>query len=159
MRTGLAGVGDDLSEANESLNKNDYPYVYIGMTLNLPIENRTAAAQAIANKYQLKAIQLQKKQVESQKNSRFETLKKTLETNFSIYKRYMKTVNLSQSVVNEGQRDFVNGRIDFNDLTELKKSLIQDQRTLSSFRLELIVRVVEYLDFYHYFDKFLRKES
>ena len=75
---------------------------------------------------------------------------------FDIYEKYKKTVSLSRAVIKEGRRDFANGRLDFNSLTEFNKSLIQDQKTLSTHRISLIVRVVEYLDFYQFFDHYLK---
>ena len=118
--------------------------------------HRTAVAKAGANRYQLKANRLQKTQLEHQKQYRFKTLEKTLAKDFEIYEKYKKTVNLSKNIIKEGRKDFVNGRLDFNSLTELNKSLLVEQRTLSSHRTSLIVRVVEYLDFYQFFDNYLK---
>ncbi len=156
VRSGLAGIGDDFSNSNRDLTDVDYPFIYLGLKLDLPLKDRTAVAKAGANRYQLKANRLQKAQLENEKQYRFETLEKTLAKDFEIYEKYKKTVNLSKNIIKEGRKDFVNGRLDFNSLTELNKSLLVEQRTLSSHRTSLIVRVVEYLDFYQFFDTYLK---
>ncbi len=156
VRSGLMGIGDSFTNSNKDVTEMDYPFVYLGLRLNLPLKDRQAVAQASANRYQLQANRYQRDLLKKQKDFRFKTLEKTLVTDFEIYKKYKKTVSLSQSVIKEGRKDFLNGRLDFNDLTELNKSLITDQRTLSSHRIQLIVRVVEYLDFYQFFDHYLK---
>ncbi len=156
VRSGLSGIGNSFSDANKDVTELDYPFVYLGVRLNLPLKDRQAVAQASANRYQLQANRYQRDLLKKQKDFRFQTLEKTLVTDFEIYKKYKQTVSLSQSVIKEGRKDFLNGRLDFNDLTELNKSLITDQRTLSSHRIQLIVRVVEYLDFYQFFDHYLK---
>ncbi|MBC98938.1 MAG: hypothetical protein CME63_14435 [Halobacteriovoraceae bacterium] len=156
VRSGLSGIGNSFSDANSDVTEMDYPFVYFGLRLDLPLKDRTALAQAGANRYQIKANRYQKDQLEKQKYFRFKTLEKTLAKDFDIYEKYKKTVSLSRAVIKEGRRDFANGRLDFNSLTEFNKSLIQDQKTLSTHRISLIVRVVEYLDFYQFFDHYLK---
>lgn len=155
VSTGLGGIGNNFSNSNSDLIDREYPYVYLGLRLDLPLKDRTAVAQAGANRYQLKANQYQKDLLIKQKDFRLKTLEKTLKTDFSIYEKYKKTVSLSQEVIREGRKDFRNGRLDFNTVTEFNKSLVEDQKTLSSYRVALIVRVVEFLDFYQYFDQYL----
>ena len=156
VRSGLTGIGENFSNSNKDITELDYPFVYVGLRLDLPLKDRTAVAQAGANRYQLQANRYQRDQLRKEKYSRFRTLEETLAKDFEIYKKYKRTVELSQAVIKEGRRDFTNGRLDFNSLTEFNKSLIQDQRTLSTHRIQLIVRVVEYLDFYQYFDLYLK---
>jgi len=155
VRSGLTGIGNDFSNANQDVTELNYPFLYLGLRLDLPLKDREAMAKAGSNRYQLEANRFQYQQLKQQKDYRFKTLEKTLAKDFDIYQKYKKTVELAQSVIKEGRRDFINGRLDFNSLTELNKSLIQDQRTLSSHRIQLIVRVVEYLDFYQFFDNYL----
>lgn len=155
VRSGLSGIGNNFSDSNKDLTEMDYPFVYLGLKLDLPLKDRTAKAMASANTYKIMANKLQKNQVEKEKTYRFQTLEKTLAKDFEIYEKYKKTVELSKGIIKEGRRDFVNGRLDFNSLTELNKSLLLDQRTLSSHRTALIVRVVEFLDFYQFFDNYL----
>ncbi len=155
VRSGLTGIGDNFSNSNEDVSQLDYPFVYVGLRLDLPLKDRKAVAEAGANRYQLQANRIQRDLLRKKKHTRFSTLEKTLATDFKIYKRYKKTVDLSRDVIKEGRRDFLNGRLDFNSLTEFNKSLIADQQTLSSHRIQLIVRVVEYLDFYQFFDHYL----
>lgn len=156
VRSGLTGIGNSFNNANKDITELDYPFVYLGLRLDLPLKDRNAVAQAGANRYQLQANRFQRDQLRKEKHSRFRTLEETLAKDFEIYKKYRKTVELSQEVIKEGRRDFTNGRLDFNSLTEFNKSLIQDQRTLSTHRIQLIVRVVEYLDFYQFFDLYLK---
>ena len=156
VRSGLSGIGHSFGNSNQDITKLNYPFVYLGLKMDLPLKDRNAVAQAGANQYQLRANRYQRDLLKKQKDFRFKTLEKTLVADFEIYKKYKKAVEISKRVIEEGRKDFLNGRLDFNGLTELNKSLIADQRTLSSHRISLIVRVVEYLDFYQFFDHYLQ---
>lgn len=155
LRSGLTGLDDTFSQASNELTKMEYKFVYVGLRMELPLRNRDAVAQATANMYNLEALKYQKEFSTKQKEARLDILNKSLEKDFSIYSNYQKTVELSKNVFKEANRDFVNGRIDFNSLMEFSKALSIDQKTLSAHRIKLIISVVEYLDFYHYFDQYL----
>ena len=131
------------------------PFVFVGLRMDLPLRDRDARAQAGANKYRIQALKKQKELSIHEKKNRFDTLRETLKRDLSIYEKYQQTINHSREVIKEANKDFENGRIDFNTLTEFNKGLIQDQKNLSSHRIQVIVRIVEYLDFFQFFDTYL----
>jgi hypothetical protein len=155
LRSGLSGLDNSLSGGQEDITGTEYPFVYVGLRLDLPLKNRQAVQEASANFYRLKAMEGQANLVKKQKGTRLETLQRTLEKDFLIYQKYKKSVGYSKSIMKEATRDFNNGRLDFNSLSDFNKALLVDQKTLSSHRIQLIVRVVEYLDFYQFFDTYL----
>ncbi|MEZ4871640.1 MAG: TolC family protein [Bdellovibrionales bacterium] len=155
LSTGFTGVGDTLSEGQEQISDQEYPFVYMSVRLDFPLKDRDAEGNALANKYKLQALEKTKDLTEQQIQLRYSTLKKTIENDIKIYQKYVDNVNLSEKIVAEGRRDFNNGRLDFYSLTELSKSLLQSQRTLSGHRIQFLIRVVEYLDYYQYFDEYL----
>jgi hypothetical protein len=154
VKAGATGLDSSLADANQDVTKLEYPFLYVGLKLDLPWSDREALAEANANQYKIKAIQEQYKLTKSQSSERYGTLNSTLKSDFSIYKKYLNATDLSKKIMSEARKDFNNGRIDFFSLTEFNKSLIQDQKILSSYRIQLIVRMVEFLDFYNYFDKY-----
>jgi len=155
LRSGLSGLDNSLSSSQEDLTGTEYPFVYVGVRLDLPLKNRQAVQEASANFYRLKALEGQANLVKKQKGSRLKTLEQTLEKDFLIYSKYKKSVGYSKNIMKEATRDFNNGRLDFNSLSDFNKALLVDQKTLSSHRIQLIVRVVEYLDFFQFFDTYL----
>lgn len=155
VRSGLAGLDNTVSNSHQDITGRDYPFVYVGLRLDLPIKNRDAVARAGANRYRLEALKKKKDLAINQKESRLGTLETTLKQDFVIYEKYKQAISFSKAVIKEARRDFSNGRLDFNAVTEFNKSLIQDQKNLSSHRIQLIVRVIEYLDFFQYFDSYL----
>lgn len=155
LRTGLSGVGSNYEDSNQELVDQNYPYVYLGVQIDFPFENRASAHDFIANEYAIKATEKNKKQLTIQKANQFALLKRTLESHFIIYKKYRETLSLSKEVVKEANLDFRNGRIDFNDLLDFNKSSLEDQRTLAAHRLNLLVDLITYLDFYQFFDVYV----
>ena len=155
LKSGLTGLDNGISGAHNDLTKTEYPFVYVGLRLDLPLKNREALQKVGANSYFLSALKRKTNLGIKRKSSRLVILEKMLEKDFEIYRQYESTVELSRRVVKEATRDFNNGRLDLNVLTDFNNSLVNDQRTLSSHRIQLIVRVVEYLDFFQYFDRYL----
>jgi predicted transport protein len=155
LRSGLTGLDNSVSASHNDLTQAEYPFVYVGLKLDLPLKNKQALQSAGANSYYLSALKRQMALGVKQKTSRLTILEKRLAKDFEVYRQYKKAVKLSQLVVKESRRDFDNGRLGLNVLTDFNNSLINDQRTLSSHRIQLIVRVVEYLDFFQYFDRYL----
>jgi len=157
VAAGATGLNESFDRANEDLGKMSYPFVYVGVNIDLPWEDRGARAESSANLFKLRAIEQEEKLTRSRVLERFETLNSTLEKDFFIYQKYLRSLSLSQKIINEARKDFINGRIDFYTLTEFNKRLIQDQKSLSSYRIQLIIRMVAFLDFHNYFDKYLGK--
>ncbi len=155
LRSGLSGLDGSLGSSQKDITKAEYPFVYVGLRLDLPLKDRRAAQEAGANFYRLKALETQVKLATKQKNSRLGSLQDSLEKDFTIYSNYKKSVGYSKSIMREATRDFNNGRLDFNSLSDFNKALLTDQRTLSSHRIQLIVRVVEFLDFHQFFETYL----
>tara|TARA_R110002049_G_scaffold261419_1_gene437525 strand:- start:2953 stop:4383 length:1431 start_codon:yes stop_codon:yes gene_type:complete len=155
FRSGLSGINDELSDAQQDVTDAKYPFVYVGLTLDLPLKNSQAVQESQSNFYRLESIKNRKDLLTKQKTSRLSTLESTLKKDFVIYEKYKKSVALSKNIFQEASRDFKNGRLDFNSLSEFNKSVIGDQKTLASHRIQLIVRVVEYLDFFQFFDTYL----
>jgi hypothetical protein len=155
MRSGLTGLDNTLSSSHNDITQTQYPFVYVGLKLDLPLKNRQALQKAGANRYRLSALKRQADLGIKRKTSRLIILEKMLEKDFEIYHQYESAVELSRRVVKEATRDFNNGRLDLNVLTDFNNSLVAEQRTLSGHRIQLIIRVVEYLDFFQYFDRYL----
>lgn len=159
MRAGNVGVNDSFGNSQENLAELENPYVYAGVKLDLPFKNTAANSRAISKKYKLDSV---KRRLELRKNQvlkRVETLFNSLEKDMKVLSEYTRALNISQSVYREAQKDFENGRLDFNDLIEFNKSLINDQKLLSLHRIEIVVRTVELLDYYQFFNEFITKES
>ena len=153
--TGATGLSDSLSVSHRDVGHLKYPYISLGLKLDWPWVDSTAKAQARANQYKMRALEAEKNLMEDQISKRLETLKVTVKKDFSIYDKHLKMVRLSKLILKEANYDFNNGRMDFFTLTEFNKRLIQDQKNLSSHRVKLLVRVIEYLDYYNYFDLYL----
>ena len=155
FRSGLTGLDNTISAGHNDITETQYPFVYVGLKLDLPLKNRQALQKAGANRYMLSALKRKASLGVKRKTSRLLILEKVLEKDFEIYQQYESAVELSRRVVKEATRDFNNGRLDLNVLTDFNNSLVTEQRTLSGHRIRLIVRVVEYLDFFQYFDRYL----
>ena len=159
MKAGVTGVGNRFGEAQKSLFNLENPYVYAGLTLDLPFSNKETLMKSAAKRYKLeslkKQLELKKRQVEK----RIEILIGTLKQDMDILNEYKSALSMSQSVYKEAQRDFENGRLDFNDVIEFSKSLINDQKQLSTHRFKIIVRAVELLDYYQYFNEFVTNQK
>lgn len=155
VRSGLTGLDSTFQNSHEGISDMENPFVFVGLRIDLPLKDRDAQAQAGANKYRIRALEKQKELSTHEKSNRFETLRETLKRDLAIYEKYQQTIVYSRDVIKEANKDFENGRIDFNTLTEFNKGLIQDQKNFSSHRIQVIVRIVEYLDFFQFFDTYL----
>lgn len=155
LRVGSTSADNSLADANSDVLGFEYPFIYAGVSLALPLENRNSSKNAAANMYEIKAAQEQKKLTIQQKQSRLNTLIETLKKDFSIYERYSTSVSIGKQILSEANKDYSNGRIDYNSYTEFNKSLIQDQKVLSSHRIRVIIRAIEFLDFYRFFDAYV----
>jgi len=159
VRAGSIGVGNHLKDSHKSFSQFDNPYVYAGLNLALPLKSKEKSLALLSRKYKLmasgKTIELEKAKL----NSRFDSLSKGLELERKILTRYEDSLKFSRSVYTEAQKDFDNGRLDFNDLINFSKSLISDQKNLSSYKAKLIVQLVELLDYHQFFDSFFTKQE
>lgn len=129
------------------------------MTLELPFSTTEASKRYLAKKYKIEGIKKQLRLKKREVSQRIDTLLKTLKQDMEILKEYQKTLEISNLVYKEAQRDFGNGRLDFNDLIDFSKALINDQKSLSLHRIKVIVLSVELLDYYNYFNQFVNFEE
>lgn len=155
FRVGSTGADISFPDASSDVFGLEYPFIFAGISLDLPLKNRNSSADAAANMYQIKAAQEQKKLTVHQKENRIKTLFETLQKDFEIYKRYSESVSIGKQILSEANKDYTNGRIDYNSYTEFNKSLIQDQKVLSSHRIRVIIRAIEFLDFFQFFDAYV----
>ena len=154
LQAGTTGLDHTLASSHKDIGTLEYPFVMVSLSLGWPWSDPRARAQATANNYKTRSIEYKRKLLFEQSEQRLKTLRATLQKDFSIYKKYRKALKFSNLVVKEARADFNNGRIDFFSLTEFKKGLIQDQRALASHRIELLIRVIEFLDYHNYFNQY-----
>lgn len=159
LQVGSTAADLSFAEASGDMLSFEYPFIYAGVTLDLPFKNRNSEADAAANMFQIRAAQEQQQLTTRQKENRLQSLIKTLEKDFQIYLRYQDSVKISKQILAEANKDYTNGRIDYNSYTEFNKSLIQDQKVLSSHRIRVIIRAIEYLDFFQFFDAYVGASS
>ena len=62
----LLGYGDGYFNAIEQILRRDYPTYSVGLTLNLPIHNRTAQADLVRDELQMRQAQIRSRQMENQ---------------------------------------------------------------------------------------------
>jgi len=155
---GVRGFDDSLSTANDDVTDFNNPFILLGLKMGLPWNNRAAKQKLAAGQYNLKAVESNYKQEKLKLEDRFKTLSQTLEADFSIYKKYNKSLSLSKKILKEARRDFSNGRINFSELIDFNKTLINDQKSISTFRVRHIERTVEYLDLYNYFSSYIEQK-
>ena len=152
---GASGLDDSFGEAHQDLQGRQFPFIAFSLKVGLPWSSPEAITKIRAHNYRLRAVEVEKRFLVNQSLQRLKSLKETLRNNFSIYRKYIKSVHLSESILKEARNDFNNGRIDFFAVTEFNKGLIQDQKNLSIHRLRLLIQVVEYLDYYNFFSRYL----
>ncbi|WP_044557494.1 TolC family protein [Halobacteriovorax marinus] len=155
IRAGSVGVNESYSKVYSNLLEDQSIYITAALKLELPIKNRAINATAIATKYKVAAINKRETLARNRALKRYETLKDILEKDFKIYDEYLNTISLSEDVYKEAKKDFNNGRLDFNDLSEFSKGLIEDQKKISTHRISLLLRVVEFLDYHNFFDNYI----
>jgi hypothetical protein len=155
VRVGSTSADNSYADASSDVFGFEYPFVYAGVSLALPLKNRNSSKDAAANMYEIRAAQEQKKLTINQKMSRLSTLIDTLKKDFLIYERYSSSVDIGKQIIFEANKDYSNGRISYNTYTDFNKSLIQDQKVLSSHRIRVIIRAIEFLDFYRFFDAYV----
>ena len=154
LTVGASGLDESIDESHQDISSLKHPFVTVGLKLDLPWTNKEALSDASSNIYQTKVAEEKVILLKEQERVRYETLKETLQQDFAVYKKYLESSRLSYDIVGEARKDFNNGRIDFNTLTDFNKGLIENQKVLSSYRIQLIVRMVEYFDYYNYFDRY-----
>lgn len=159
LKVGSTGAETSFADASSDMLSLEYPYIYAGVSVDLPLKNRNSEADAAANRYQIRAAQEQQQLTYRQKANRLQSLIQTLKKDFQIYERYQETVKISKQILTEANKDYTNGRIDYNSYTEFTKSLIQDQKVLSSHRIKVIIRAIEYLDFFQFFDAYVGSQE
>lgn len=158
LKLGASGLEEDYTQAHQELGDLENPYVYFGVSFSLPVENRSASLQSTSNLLQIQAKEKRLSQKKKEIQSRVQTLKTTLENDFDIYRKYKQNVDFSLDILDEGRKDFNNGRIDFFNLIELQKGLLQSQQQLAKLRTQIVINSVEYLDYHQFFDHFVGKK-
>lgn len=148
VSAGFKGSDDAFGAAHEQTLKASYPFFSVGVATSFPWEQPSKLSEVAQNRMALQALQTDLSQLEALKNADFESLKAGLANDISAYQTYVRNVELSRAIVKEAERDFNNGRIDYNNLTEFQKALVASQRSLGRLRLQIMVSIVEFVDYY-----------
>lgn len=154
LKAGLRGLKDEFGESHEDITEKNFPYVIGSVRLEFPFTNRQAKINSQVNRFQSEVLNQKISQLEKEDSSRFEVLRQLLENNFSIYEKYKENVVISRLILSEARKDFENGQIDFFNLSEFQKNLIQSRRQLAQLRAQIVVQMVEYIDYFHFFDRY-----
>lgn len=154
MEASYSGIDPSIGGAHKDLTRTKYPSYAISLTLPIPFRDPEARKLAAVNRYTHEIKEIQLRQLKDKKRMRLETLRTLISKDLEIYKSYKESVELSQDILQDARRDFENGRINFFNLSEFQKQLIESQQRLSSIRTALIVEVVEFVDYFNYFDAY-----
>ncbi len=154
VEVSYAGLNSNLGSSHSDITSSKFTGFYAGLSMEFPFATREAKTKAIVNRYNGEILHIRKQQLALEKNSRFQFLQETIRVELESYNSYIENVELSREILKEARREFNNGRIDFFNLTEFQKRLTQSQQKLSALRSQLVVDVVEYVDFFNYFEKF-----
>lgn len=154
LKAGLKGLQNDFSSSHEDITKANFPYIIGSVSIDFPFANRTAKTNYRVNELKTEVLRQQLNQTKKENKSRFRVLTEGLKKDFLIYKDYQANVKLSQRILTEAERDFSNGRIDFFNLSEFQKGLIQSRQQLASLRTQIIIQTVEYVDYFQFFERY-----
>ncbi|NRA65475.1 MAG: TolC family protein [Pseudobacteriovorax sp.] len=154
IQGGLQGFDANFVDSQEDVFSATYPYVQAAVNYKLPVEDRIAINSLKANRIQQITINHRIDQLTSSKQKRVATLSETLERDIIIYDELEKNVSLSQQILTIAERDFANGLLDYTNLSEFQKGLIDSKRRLATVRAQFIVNAIEYSDFFNYFAKY-----
>ena len=155
LKVGMSASNSTFSSAQSDLSKREHPYLFVGVTLQLPFDKDESEIEA-ANSYVEKEILFQRlNQKRKEKKERFLFIQESLKRDLEIFANYKKNVSLSKDILSEARRDFNNGKIDFFSLVEFQKGLIISQRDLAITRTQIIAKTIEYIDYYNFFDRLL----
>jgi len=155
LSLGLRGRDGDVSESHDGLVDTTNPYVLGTLQLDLPFKNREARSKVKINKWNQEILKRKIALEETSARSNFNLLASNIIVNLENYDTRLQNVSLSKSVLREAQRDFNIGRIDFLTLSEFQKSLIESQKQLSLVRVATTMRILNYLDYYQFFNRYL----
>ncbi len=153
-RYGLRGLNENLSDSQANIANSDFQNYYLGLRINLPFKDRTAESLMASNSYKKDIVGVNYQQTLKQKQAQFFVLKETLDENLLIYEKLEENYTLSRQILDEGLKDFNNGRIDFFNLTELRKAFLISQSQMIRLRSQILVNIVEYIDYYNYFERY-----
>lgn len=154
LRAGLKGADSAYGAAHGDLGKAEYPYVMASVTWNFPQNRRDNLIALNATRLSIKAIEQRLALATKERQSRVLVLADSLAKDFAIYRYLTQNVALSARILEEGRKDFDNGRIDIITLTEYQKGLTDSQRQLSGLRKSIAAKTIEYLDYYNFFTQF-----
>ena len=159
MRYGLKGLNSGFKRAQENIYNSDFESAYIGFRMDLPPFGRYSGKSRekslyAASRYRLEAAQFHYFDLLNKKKSSFRTLKKTLSNKYKIFENLKKSRELSMKILSEATNDFNNGKINLFNLIEFRKSYLQSQIHLIRARDEILVGVIEYLDYFNFFEKY-----
>jgi len=147
---GLKGSDPGLGESQTTLVEGKYPYVTVGLSYEISA-GRDIKSQIGAKAHEVKVLFYRKAIARQELEGRFRVLAQTLERDFGIFADRVQGVRLSERILGEADRDFTNGRLDFNTLTEYQKALLEGQKGLANTRIQIIRNTIEYIDFFGYF--------
>ena len=153
-RYGLRGLNENLADAQADISNSDFQNYYVGLRINLPFKDRNAESLLASNSFKKEITGANYNQTLKQKQAQFFVLKETLDENLLIYEKLEENYSLSRQILDEGLKDFNNGRIDFFNLTELRKAFLVSQSQMIGLRSQILINIVEYIDYFNYFERY-----
>lgn len=154
VATGIMGAHSDIGEAHSEALKANYPFVSLGVSTKIPWQNRQLSSQLRQNRLEAKAQEEDLAHMEQQKTKNFDVLKETIEADHKIYRSQLKNVDLSRQIMDDAEKDFNIGRLDYNELAEFQKAYVDSRRQLGRLRLQIVIKTVEYLDHFGFFSSY-----
>ncbi len=155
VSVGSTGLDNTLTPANQDVSNLEFPYAKVSMRIDLPIVNRKVKNETVANSYALEAIKKKKELTQSMIQSDYKTVSLNIARDLDTQIKFSEKVKLSQRILKEAQKDFKNGKIDYFELVEYQKSMLESQKELSQFRRETVDKIIQFLDYSRYFHKFI----
>lgn len=155
VSAGLRNENISFSRAQSDIEDFNSPYFRLGFRMSLPWSS-TKSTQEYKSALYLAEASDQRVKLEKDKILKgYKALTIKIEKDFLSYDKYLKSVSLSKKILKEARKDYNNGRVDFISLVEVNNSVIDSQRSLSSFRAALLEQVIEQLSIYNFFDQYL----
>ncbi len=155
LKAGTTGLSSSFSKASESIAQFDYSFIFLGFKMGLPWHNREAKLNQAINSYNMESLKVKMNITNQQIANKLVVLNNQLKADFKTYKNYLKSISYSRQINQEARNDFNKGKIDFFKLADFNRILIQDQKSLSTHRGKLLVNLIEFLDFYNFFEPYI----
>jgi|GEM_PF-1597721 len=155
VSVGSTGLDATLTPANRDVTSLEFPYAKVNLRLDLPFVNRKVKSKAAANSFSLEAVRQKKELAVSEIQSDYQTVVNNISLDLKTQNKIAEKVQISKLILSEAQRDFKNGKIDYFELVEYQKNLLESQTELSEFRKNTIDRVIQFFDYSQYFNQFV----